>query len=63
MGVTLKPYLTFIYCFWPQLEGRVSGLFSLYIMGAIIMVLAILGAYGAHKESRVALIVVSTKIT
>ncbi|XP_004564904.1 tetraspanin-8 [Maylandia zebra] len=40
-----------------NLEGRDSGLFSLYIMGAIIMVLAILGAYGAHKESRVALIV------
>ncbi|KAL3977039.1 protocadherin gamma subfamily B [Sarotherodon galilaeus] len=40
-----------------NLEGRVNGLFSLYIVGAIIMVLAILGAYGAHKESRVALIV------
>ncbi|CAI5636593.1 unnamed protein product [Oreochromis niloticus] len=40
-----------------NLEGRVNGLFGLYIVGAIIMVLAILGAYGAHKESRVALIV------
>ncbi|KAF7644288.1 hypothetical protein LDENG_00224570 [Lucifuga dentata] len=40
-----------------NLEGRTSGLIVLYIFGSVTMVIAILGAYGAHRESRVALIV------
>ncbi|XP_034019507.1 tetraspanin-8-like isoform X2 [Thalassophryne amazonica] len=40
-----------------ELEGRTSGLIILYVVGAITMVIAIVGAYGAHKENRVALIV------
>nr|XP_033470585.1 23 kDa integral membrane protein-like [Epinephelus lanceolatus] len=39
------------------LEGRTSGLIGLYVVGAITMVIAILGAYGAHRESKVSLIV------
>ena len=37
------------------------GLITLYIMGSITMMIAILGAYGAHKENKGALIVVSVK--
>lgn len=40
-----------------SLEGRSTGLIILYAVGAITMVIAILGAYGAHKESKVCLIV------
>ncbi|XP_074553906.1 tetraspanin-8-like [Halichoeres trimaculatus] len=40
-----------------DMEGRFSGLITLYIVGAITMIIAILGAYGAHKESKVCLIV------
>lgn len=47
----------------PQLEGRTTGLLVLYIVGSVTMVIAILGAYGAHKESKVCLIVVSTKMS
>ncbi|XP_051276112.1 tetraspanin-8-like [Dicentrarchus labrax] len=39
------------------LEGRTTGLIVLYVVGGITMVIAILGAYGAHKESKVCLIV------
>lgn len=39
------------------LESRTSGLIVLYVVGAITMVIAILGAYGAHRESKVSLIV------
>lgn len=45
------------------MEGRTSGLIVLYVVGTVTMVIAILGAYGAHKESKVSLIVVSTKIS
>ncbi|XP_044041317.1 leukocyte surface antigen CD53-like [Siniperca chuatsi] len=38
-----------------SLEGRTSGLTIFYVVGSITMVIAILGAYGAHKESRVCL--------
>ncbi|XP_070709691.1 tetraspanin-8-like [Pempheris klunzingeri] len=38
------------------LEGRTTGLVVLYIVGSITLVIAILGAYGAHKESKVSLI-------
>ncbi|XP_054480486.1 tetraspanin-8-like [Anoplopoma fimbria] len=41
----------------PDLEGRTVGLIVLYTIGAITMVIAILGAYGAHRENRVCLIV------
>lgn len=47
-------------CF--QLEGRTSGLIVLYVVGSITTMIAILGAYGAHKESRVCLIVVSVEM-
>ncbi|XP_071383764.1 tetraspanin-8-like [Centroberyx affinis] len=39
------------------LDGRSSSLLMLYVIGAVTMVIAILGAYGAHKENKVALIV------
>ncbi|XP_075967854.1 tetraspanin-8-like [Anarhichas minor] len=39
------------------LEGRTTGLIVLYTVGAVTMVIAILGAYGAHRENRVCLIV------
>lgn len=53
-----RPLNTRLFC--PQLEGRTVGLIVLYVMGSVTMVIAILGAYGAHKENRVCLIVVST---
>lgn len=38
--------------------GNASGAFIvLYIIGAVTMAIAILGAYGAHKESKVSLII------
>ncbi|XP_030575948.1 tetraspanin-8-like [Archocentrus centrarchus] len=40
-----------------NLEVQTTGLLVLYIVGAITMVVAILGAYGAHRESKVALMV------
>ncbi|KAK9525984.1 hypothetical protein VZT92_016647 [Zoarces viviparus] len=40
-----------------ELEGRTAGLIVLYTVGAVTMVIAILGAYGAHRENRVCLIV------
>lgn len=40
-----------------DLEGRTASLIVLYAVGSITMVIAILGAYGAHKENKVALIV------
>ncbi|KAM4569497.1 tetraspanin-8-like [Odontesthes bonariensis] len=40
-----------------NLEGRTTGLIGLYVLGSATMVIAILGAYGAHKESKVSLIV------
>ncbi|CAI5636478.1 tetraspanin-8 [Oreochromis niloticus] len=39
-----------------NLEGRTTQLFILHIVGVITMMIAVLGAYGAHKESKVALI-------
>lgn len=42
------------------MEGRTTGLIALYIFGAITMVIAILGAYGAHREKKGALIAVSS---
>ncbi|XP_034381756.1 tetraspanin-8-like isoform X2 [Cyclopterus lumpus] len=39
------------------LEGRTVGLIVLYAVGAITMVIAILGAFGAHRENRACLIV------
>ncbi|KAI3366819.1 hypothetical protein L3Q82_009235, partial [Scortum barcoo] len=40
-----------------EVEGRTSGLIILYVVGSVTMVIAILGAYGAHRESKVSLIV------
>ncbi|XP_068442212.1 tetraspanin-8-like [Clinocottus analis] len=39
------------------MEGRAVGLIILYTVGAITMVIAILGAVGAHRENRACLIV------
>ncbi|XP_025755218.1 tetraspanin-8 isoform X2 [Oreochromis niloticus] len=39
-----------------NLEGRATQLFFFYMVGCITMMIAVLGAYGAHKESKVALI-------
>ncbi|XP_071779499.1 tetraspanin-8-like [Centroberyx gerrardi] len=38
-------------------EGRSTSLLLLYVLGGVTMVIAILGAFGAHKENKVALIV------
>uniref|UniRef100_A0A8C6U4S7 Tetraspanin n=1 Tax=Neogobius melanostomus TaxID=47308 RepID=A0A8C6U4S7_9GOBI len=35
-----------------NLENRTTSLIMLYVVGAITMVIAILGAYGAHKEKK-----------
>ncbi|XP_020514062.1 tetraspanin-8 [Labrus bergylta] len=35
-----------------NVEGRTTSLLLLYVVGATTMVIAILGAYGAHKENR-----------
>ncbi|XP_077956946.1 tetraspanin-8-like [Gasterosteus aculeatus] len=40
-----------------DLEGRSAVLIGLYTVGAITMVIAVLGAYGAHRENRGCLIV------
>ncbi|KAM9327741.1 tetraspanin-8-like [Pholidichthys leucotaenia] len=40
-----------------QFENRFIGLLFLYVVGIITLVIASFGAYGAHKESKVALIV------
>ncbi|GLD48182.1 tetraspanin-8-like protein [Lates japonicus] len=40
-----------------NVEGRTSGLIILYVVGIVTMMIAILGAYGAHKESKVCLII------
>ncbi|CAL8386603.1 unnamed protein product [Boreogadus saida] len=39
-----------------ELEGRTTGLIMLYIIGSVTMMIAILGAYGAHKENKGALV-------
>lgn len=41
------------------MENRTTGLVCLYIMGAVTMLLGLLGAYGAYKEHKISLIVVS----
>ena len=43
------------------MEGRIPALIMLYIVGSATMLIAILGAYGAQKESRVCLILVSAE--
>ncbi|CAJ1054298.1 tetraspanin-8-like [Xyrichtys novacula] len=40
-----------------EMEGRTTSLLSLYILGTVTMIVAILGAYGANKENKVCLIV------
>ncbi|XP_041833501.1 CD63 antigen-like isoform X1 [Melanotaenia boesemani] len=40
-----------------QLEGQASGLILLYVIGIVTMVIALVGACGAHKESKACLIV------
>lgn len=42
-----------------QVAERATGLLILYLVGAITMVIAILGAYGAHKENKGCLVAVS----
>ncbi|XP_030575958.1 tetraspanin-8-like [Archocentrus centrarchus] len=39
-----------------NLTGRTTGLFVLYIVGAVTLVIAVLGAYGAHTESKCSLV-------
>ncbi|XP_077355551.1 tetraspanin-8-like [Festucalex cinctus] len=38
-------------------EGRYTALITLYVVGGITMAIAVVGAYGAHRQSRAALIV------
>ncbi|XP_038161145.1 tetraspanin-8-like [Cyprinodon tularosa] len=40
-----------------NMESRASGIICLYVMGAVTMMLSLLGAYGAYKESKASLIV------
>ncbi|XP_071358249.1 tetraspanin-8-like [Trachinotus anak] len=40
-----------------NIQSGSSGLILLYVIGTITMVIAILGAYGAHKENKACLIV------
>ncbi|KAG7458335.1 tetraspanin-8-like [Solea senegalensis] len=40
-----------------EMEGRVTGLAILYGVGIVTLVIAGVGAYGAHRESKAALIV------
>ncbi|XP_036005040.1 23 kDa integral membrane protein [Fundulus heteroclitus] len=40
-----------------SMENRTTGLIGLYIMGAVTMMLGLLGAYGAYREHKVSLIV------
>nr|XP_046234720.1 tetraspanin-8-like [Scatophagus argus] len=40
-----------------KLEVRTTGLIVLYIVGSVTMVIAILGAYGAHRENKLCLVV------
>ncbi|KAK7896770.1 hypothetical protein WMY93_022095 [Mugilogobius chulae] len=35
-----------------NLDNRLTGLIMLYVVGSITMVVAVLGAYGAHKEKK-----------
>ncbi|XP_034079032.1 tetraspanin-8-like [Gymnodraco acuticeps] len=39
-----------------KVEGRDTGLIMLYLFGSVTMVIAVLGAYGSHKENRGCLI-------
>ncbi|CAN9508221.1 unnamed protein product [Ophioblennius macclurei] len=39
-----------------DIENRTVGLIALYVFGGITMVVAVLGAYGAHKEKKGALV-------
>ncbi|XP_033991647.1 tetraspanin-8-like [Trematomus bernacchii] len=39
-----------------NIEGRGIGLIGLYLFGSVTMVIAVLGAYGSHKESKGCLI-------
>lgn len=40
-----------------EMEGRTTGLIVLYVVGIVTLVIAAVGAYGAHRESKPALIV------
>ncbi|XP_040886140.1 tetraspanin-8-like [Toxotes jaculatrix] len=40
-----------------NLQGRTAGLIICYTVGVVTLMIAVLGAYGAHKESRVSLII------
>ncbi|KAM9705766.1 tetraspanin-8-like [Menidia menidia] len=40
-----------------NLSGRTTGLISVYVLGAVVMVIASVGAHGARKEHKVSLIV------
>eukprot|EP00066_Takifugu_rubripes_P009854 XP_003977201.1 PREDICTED: tetraspanin-8-like [Takifugu rubripes] len=57
LGLTLLSQVVISSHGGDQVAGRTAGLIILYIMGSVTMVIAILGAYGAHKENRVCLIV------
>lgn len=40
-----------------ELEGRTSGLITLYVVGIVTLTIAVLGAYGANRENKVCLII------
>ncbi|XP_062238824.1 tetraspanin-8-like [Platichthys flesus] len=53
--VILFPLLSQVYI-RDDMEGRTTGLVVLYVVGAVTLVIAVLGAYGAHRENKVCLI-------
>uniref|UniRef100_A0A3B4UMP2 Tetraspanin n=1 Tax=Seriola dumerili TaxID=41447 RepID=A0A3B4UMP2_SERDU len=42
---------------YQNVQNRTDALIIFYVVGTITMVIAILGAYGAHKESKVSLVI------
>lgn len=57
------PYLTahafFLFFLFFRQPNGLHGVILLYVIGSVIFIIAVLGAYGAYKESKCALIVVS----
>lgn len=51
-------FLTFLFFFFCQLNS-LYAVIILYVIGSVIFIIAVLGAFGAYKENKCALIVVS----
>ncbi|XP_035003412.1 tetraspanin-8 [Hippoglossus stenolepis] len=53
--VILIPLISQVYI-REDVEGRTTGLIVLYVLGSVTLIIAVLGAYGAHRENKVCLI-------